>query len=201
MALGRGSVSHTDDASSDRDRRRAQLLSERGDKYGGGARLSVGRVEAGRGEPMSSRRRSVSPRDDAATIRSELEALKSQHAVGDGPHAAAVGTATRAQAGEDATLTFDQLTPTEQSAASLGVHPDEWKPISFMVRVARPARLRSSSSHASTRVRRTTSTSKRSRRTTRSTTVSCEGSRPFAPSRRRVPRSPARRPRPSARAM
>ena len=27
---------------------------------------------------------------------------------------------------------FDQLTPTEQSAASLGVHPESWKPISFL---------------------------------------------------------------------
>ena len=27
---------------------------------------------------------------------------------------------------------FDSLTPTEQSAASLGVSPDAWKPIGFM---------------------------------------------------------------------
>lgn len=32
----------------------------------------------------------------------------------------------------DAQLAFDQLNPVEQSAASLGVHPDAWKPISFM---------------------------------------------------------------------
>ena len=28
--------------------------------------------------------------------------------------------------------TFDALSPVEQSAASLGVHPDSWKPIGFM---------------------------------------------------------------------
>ena len=28
--------------------------------------------------------------------------------------------------------TFDQLSSTEKSAASLGVHPDAWKPIGFM---------------------------------------------------------------------
>ena len=27
---------------------------------------------------------------------------------------------------------FDQLSPTEQSAASLGVHPSSWKPIAFL---------------------------------------------------------------------
>ena len=27
---------------------------------------------------------------------------------------------------------FDLLTPTEQSAASLGVHPESWKPIGFL---------------------------------------------------------------------
>jgi hypothetical protein len=27
---------------------------------------------------------------------------------------------------------FEKLTPTEQAAASLGVHPEAWKPISFM---------------------------------------------------------------------
>jgi hypothetical protein len=29
-------------------------------------------------------------------------------------------------------LTFDDLTETEKSAASIGVSPDEWKPIGFM---------------------------------------------------------------------
>ena len=42
----------------------------------------------------------------AAQLRAELETLRN-----------------------GATLTFDDLTTTEQSAASLGVHPESWKPI------------------------------------------------------------------------
>ena len=30
------------------------------------------------------------------------------------------------------TPSFDQLVPVEQAAASLGVHPDAWKPIGFL---------------------------------------------------------------------
>ena len=40
-----------------------------------------------------------------------------------------------AQEGAEAaptTPSFDQLTHTEKSAASLGVHPEAWKPIGFM---------------------------------------------------------------------
>ena len=32
----------------------------------------------------------------------------------------------------EASKAFESLTHTEQAAASLGVHPDAWKPISFM---------------------------------------------------------------------
>ncbi len=34
--------------------------------------------------------------------------------------------------GAEACQAFESLTHTEQAAASLGVHPDAWKPISFM---------------------------------------------------------------------
>ena len=32
----------------------------------------------------------------------------------------------------EASAAFEALSPVEQSAASLGVHPDAWRPISFM---------------------------------------------------------------------
>ncbi len=35
-------------------------------------------------------------------------------------------------ANPDALPSFDSLSPVEQAAGSLGVHPDEWKPIAFM---------------------------------------------------------------------
>ena len=37
-----------------------------------------------------------------------------------------------ASAGSTHSNEFDQLNPVEQSAASLGVTPNEWKPISFL---------------------------------------------------------------------
>lgn len=77
---------------------------------------------------MSSRRRdSVAPNQDADRLRSELETLKCQHF-----GAETAGTLAQQQVNQDGTLTFDQLSTTEQSAASLGVSPEEWKPISFM---------------------------------------------------------------------
>ena len=38
----------------------------------------------------------------------------------------------RRSSSESAPRSFENLTHTEQAAASLGVHPDAWKPISFM---------------------------------------------------------------------
>lgn len=74
---------------------------------------------------MSSRRRDESgPNCDADRLRAELTALKSQHAV-----AETAGTLAGEEVDQGATLTFDQLSTTEQSAASLGVHPEAWKPI------------------------------------------------------------------------
>ena len=42
------------------------------------------------------------------------------------------GTDPRQGGVSDAQIAFDELTSVEQSAASLGVHPEAWKPISFM---------------------------------------------------------------------
>jgi len=88
---------------------------------------------------MSSRRPQTDTQQsiDAQRLRSELEALKAQ--------AAAVEAAgTYAEQGlpsptsqgmavaDNGPAAFDQLTPTEQAAGSLGVHPHAWKPIRFM---------------------------------------------------------------------
>lgn len=45
---------------------------------------------------------------------------------------AAATAADAADAAAAGALTMDDLNETERSAASLGVSPDEWKPISFM---------------------------------------------------------------------
>ena len=69
------------------------------------------------------RRRTDAAPANAATLREELELLREQNAViENSPVTTGVVTA-------DA---FDSLTPTEQAAGSLGVHPDAWKPIAFM---------------------------------------------------------------------
>ena len=57
-------------------------------------------------------------------LRDELTALKQQQLATD-----AAGQAEGADAPE---LAFEGLTETEKSAASLGVHPEAWKPIKFM---------------------------------------------------------------------
>jgi hypothetical protein len=57
-------------------------------------------------------------------LRDELTALKQQQLATD-----AAGQAEAANAPE---LAFEGLNETEKSAASLGVHPDAWKPIKFM---------------------------------------------------------------------
>lgn len=40
--------------------------------------------------------------------------------------------ATAAVASNEAEITFDSLSEAEKSAATIGVSPDDWKPISFM---------------------------------------------------------------------
>lgn len=74
---------------------------------------------------MSLRRRDNSFKNgDADSLRAELASLKHAQAAAD-----AAGTLAATQVDQGTTVTFDQLNPTEQSAASLGVHPDAWKPI------------------------------------------------------------------------
>jgi hypothetical protein len=61
---------------------------------------------------------------DTQRLRDELKALKQQQLVTE-----AAGQALAEGAPE---LSFESLNETEKSAASLGVHPDAWKPIKFM---------------------------------------------------------------------
>ena len=58
---------------------------------------------------------------------------------------AAEGAVGAAAANGDVGLTFESLTPHERQAASLGVSPDAWKPISFMNDAHYEALLKSNS--------------------------------------------------------
>ena len=69
-----------------------------------------------------SRRAPAKPDVQVAALQKELQDLK---------RAAVEHDATQAPA-EPNTAEFDQLSPTEQAAGSLGVHPEAWKPIAFM---------------------------------------------------------------------
>jgi hypothetical protein len=61
---------------------------------------------------------------NVAQLQKELADLKSTAA-------AAPFNALQAP-GAEGTLSFDSLTENEKSAASLGVHPESWKPIGFL---------------------------------------------------------------------
>ena len=61
---------------------------------------------------------------DAQKLRDELKALKEQQL--------ATEAAGQAEAEGAPELSFEGLNETEKSAASLGVHPEAWKPIKFM---------------------------------------------------------------------
>lgn len=61
---------------------------------------------------------------DIQRLRDELKVLKQQQLV--------IEAAGQAAAEGAPELSFESLTETEKSAASLGVHPDAWKPIKFM---------------------------------------------------------------------
>lgn len=63
------------------------------------------------------------PRNEISKLRNGLEELKAQARTADATDVAAYNVHSHE---------FDQLTPTEQSAASLGVSPTAWKPISFL---------------------------------------------------------------------
>ena len=68
---------------------------------------------------MSVRARRNTPDQEVARLRAELDALKEQSRTADAEIAAS-GNARAA---------FDNLSPVEQSAASLGVDPDSYRPI------------------------------------------------------------------------
>ena len=70
------------------------------------------------------RNQAASGGEDVQKLRDELKALKEQQLATE-----AAGQAEAAGAPE---LTFEGLSETEKSAASLGVHPEAWKPIKFM---------------------------------------------------------------------
>ena len=73
---------------------------------------------------MSARRNKTTQAEkEVAKLRSELEELKAQTRAAEAADVAAHNIHSHE---------FDQLTPTEQSAASLGVSPTAWKPISFL---------------------------------------------------------------------
>ena len=72
---------------------------------------------------MSTRKNQNTADKQVAELRKGLEDLKQQtHAVD-----ACDLASTNVHSHE-----FDKLTPTEQSAASLGVNPTSWKPIAFL---------------------------------------------------------------------
>ena len=84
---------------------------------------------------MSSRRPAPTTTSiDAVRLRHELEALKQQNAAVETAGVAAEQglPSPNASIAHPDGPTFEQLTPTEQSAASLGVHPDAYRPIKFM---------------------------------------------------------------------
>ena len=62
-------------------------------------------------------------------LRADIDQARAMQA----PVAETVTATTEATAAPvEGALSFDDLTETEKSAASIGVSPDEWKPIGFM---------------------------------------------------------------------
>ena len=68
-----------------------------------------------------SRRVDITQNDQVESLKREIDELKRVSA-SLGPH----------EQDKTAEVAFSKLSPVEQSAASLGVHPEAWKPISFM---------------------------------------------------------------------
>tara|TARA_B100001109_G_scaffold141245_1_gene115046 strand:+ start:3219 stop:3527 length:309 start_codon:yes stop_codon:yes gene_type:complete len=71
---------------------------------------------------MSARGRGNAAEKEVSRLRAELDALKNQARAADAEIAAP----------ENAGLEFDNLSPVEQSAASLGVNASAYRPIAFM---------------------------------------------------------------------
>ena len=78
---------------------------------------------------MSTRRSSVVKSAQVEELQKELSTLR-QAAVD--ASADANDAATASVGRFEAAQAFEQLTPTEQAAASLGVHPEAFRPIGFM---------------------------------------------------------------------
>lgn len=77
---------------------------------------------------MSIRRGEDKARQDVSQLQKELGDLKEAARAADRADAIAAA----APEGVQASAAFDALTPVEQSAASLGVHPEAYRPIAFM---------------------------------------------------------------------
>ena len=67
--------------------------------------------------------------DAVGALQSELKALKEAQQM---TPCASTPSTSEGEPASGLKLTFDQLTPTEQAAASLGVDPNAYKPIAFM---------------------------------------------------------------------
>lgn len=79
---------------------------------------------------MSVRRAPANVQPHVTQLQKDLGDLKAAAlatTAGDGAHFASAQASTN-------TPSFDQLSGVEQSAASLGVHPDSWKPIGYDAR-------------------------------------------------------------------
>lgn len=72
---------------------------------------------------MSARKKTSQAEKEVQRLRSELEDLK---------NSARAADVAEISAGATHSHEFDQLSPVEQSAASLGVNPASFKPISFL---------------------------------------------------------------------
>ena len=77
---------------------------------------------------MSARKAEPNVNEHAAAIQKGLADLKETYEAQN----RADNIAASVPEGETPSAAFDGLTPVEQSAASLGVHPDSWKPIGVM---------------------------------------------------------------------
>lgn len=77
---------------------------------------------------MSARKAEPHVNEHAAAIQKGLADLKETYEAQNRTD----NVAATVPEGETPSAAFDGLSPVEQSAASLGVHPDSWKPIGFM---------------------------------------------------------------------
>ena len=82
---------------------------------------------------MSMRARPTGVNPQVEALQKELKDCKAAAAIDEtAPLAASADANDGKDSSTPAKVEFDSLNPTEQSAASLGVSPDAWKPIGFM---------------------------------------------------------------------